>query len=70
MSIFSNPRFALDNFKLYPSVYHVRKKTTVNKTTMLSRYLASILPGVCHLTVIFLAYQTVKKMFSFILTND
>lgn len=47
-------------------MYHARKKNAVNKMTVLSRYLASILAGVCHLTIIFLAYQTVKKMFSFI----
>lgn len=65
---FSNPQFALGNCKLYPSVHQARKKgkKAVNKMTVLSRYLATILAGVCHLTIIFLAYQTVKKMFSFI----
>lgn len=59
----SNPPFALDNFKLYPLVYHAREKNAVNKTTVLPRYLASVLARVCHLTIISLAYQTVKKMF-------
>lgn len=62
----SNPRFALDNFRLYLSVYHAGEKNAVNKMTVLPRYLASILARVCHLTIISLAYQTVKKMFSFI----
>lgn len=46
-------------------MYHAREKNAVNKTTVLPRYLASALARV-YLTIISLAYQTVKKMFPFI----